>query len=207
MGQATAPATPVYVPPPVSAQPPLYPPAQVPVGAPMPPKSSGSPVVKIILIIVAVIVFIILIVMAGCVYSVYRAKKAFHNFEQQNGVTFPTSPSSPSGGFTPHTPDSTPGSASSAAVDMGSLQYPGATAKEGASMAMGGIQVQQYVTDDSFDKVLSFYKDKLGPKAMVEQQDGHAVVQVGSSNNLISVAITQDVPSGKTKFSITRFGK
>ena len=36
-------------------------------------------------------------------------------------------------------------------------------------MSMGGttIKSQEYTTDDSVDKVLAFYKDKLGPTAMV----------------------------------------
>jgi hypothetical protein len=185
----------------------------MPSPAPAAPKaSSGSPVVKIILIVLAVLILFGVLSAGACVYFVYRTKQRINQFQKQVTATFPMPTATPGvpGQSSAPTPGSLPQGLpqdSAAQIDPASLLYPGATAKEGASLAMGGIQVQQYVTDDPMDKVLSFYKDKLGAKAMVQESDGHAVVQVGGTNGLVSISINRDAPSGKTKFSITRFGK
>jgi hypothetical protein len=173
--------------------------------AAVPATSSGSPVVKIVLIVVAVLIFLGLLSAGACVYMVYRAKQRMSQFEKQVQTTFPVptpqAPTQPGATAQPSPQElATP-------IDPATLIYPGAIAKEGASVAMGGFQVQQYVTDDSVDKVLSFYKDKLGPKALVQETNNQALVQLGGPNGILSITIAHDQASGKTKLSITRIGK
>jgi hypothetical protein len=165
--------------------------------------------VKIILVVVAVFIFLGLVSAASCVYFVYRAKQRVSQFEKQARATFPMPTATQQAPTQPAAPASAeaPSQESAAPIDPAALLYPGATAKEGASMVAGGFQVQQYVTDDSVDKVLSFYKDKLGPKALVQESNNQALVQVAGPNGLLSITIAHDEASGKTKFSITHIGK
>ena len=69
------------------------------------------------------------------------------------------------------------------------------------------IKSQEYLTDDSVDKVVAFYKDKLGPNVIVSQSGGQAVMQVLGANGQITVAVNPDSSTGKTKISINSIGK
>ncbi|HMD84152.1 MAG TPA: zinc ribbon domain-containing protein [Terriglobia bacterium] len=172
-----------------------------------PAASSSSPVLKIILIVVAVFIFLGLVTAMSCVYFVYRAKQKMTQIEKQAQATFPMQTGTQGANIQPTAPGQAPPQESATPIDPATLIYPGATAKEGASMALGGFQVQQYTTDDSVDKVLSFYKDKLGPKALVQQTDKGALVQVVGQTGLFTITIARDEASAKTTFSITRIGK
>lgn len=196
-------ASPAAVPTPALAAPG---PAPVAVAA-APAASSGSPIVKIILIVVAVFVLLGLVSAASCVYFIYRAKQKVTQIEKQARATFPVQTGTEGANNQPSAPGQAPTQQSATTIDPATLIYPGATAKEGASLALGGFQVQQYTTDDSVDKVLSFYKDKLGPKALVQQTGKGALVQVGGQNGLVTITIARDEASGKTQLSITRIGK
>jgi hypothetical protein len=191
---APVPFTPVNAP----VMTPGYP--QIPVA----PKPAGNPVLKIILIVLLVLVFLGALMAGGCVYFYYRAKQRIAQIQKQVNTSFPAPNTTP--GVRPTFPGQAIPQDSDANIDIASLQYPGATAKEGASLAMGGIRVQQYVTSDSFEKVVSFYKDKLGPRVRIEQTDSQAVLQVGNSNDLLNITVNRDVASGQTKFSIMRMG-
>lgn len=143
----------------------------------------------------------------ACVYYAYRFKQRMNQYRQQVRITAPM----PSGTQEVHPqPNPAPTTETAAPIDTEVATYPGATAAEGGGeMSMGGgaVKVQQFVTDNSVDKVVSFYKDKLGPKSMVQQTGDQALVQLAGSNGVISITITRDAASGKTKFSITRIGK
>jgi hypothetical protein len=172
-----------------------------------PAASSGSPVLKIILIVVAVFVFLGLVSAASCVYFVYRAKQKMTQIEKQAQATFPMQTGTQGVNNQPVAPSKAPSQESATTIDPANLIYPGATAKEGASMALGGFQVKQYLTDDSVDKVLGYYKDKLGPKALVQQTNNQVLIQIGGQNGLSTITIGRDEASGKTQVSIARIGK
>lgn len=76
-------------------------------------------------------------------------------------------------------------------------------------MTLGTISVktQEYLTDDSVDKVLAFYKDKLGTNLMVRQAGGEAVVQLLGAKGQTTVAIKPDASTGKTKITINCMSK
>jgi len=169
---------------------------------------SGSPILKIILVVVAVLIFFSLLGVGACVYVFYRAKQRVNQLKNEARITFPTSPGTQEVRSEPEaqkpTRETTP------TVDLEVPIYPDATPAAGGgemSFGAGAFKVQQYLTDDSLDKVVSFYKDKMGPKALVQQSEGKALVQVAGSNGMVSITVAHDDASGKTKFTITRIGK
>lgn len=162
---------------------------------------------KIILIIVAVIIFLMLISAASCMYMIYRGKQAARRFEKQAQITFPASPTLPS---TPGSPSILPNMQTGAAVDTGIPVYPGAESSgAGAQMSMGAgtVKTQSYLTSDSADKVVAFYKDKLGSSAMVmSSQEGTTIQQAGPTG-IVTINIAPDQASGKIRISVNNITK
>ena len=192
--------------PPTTPSPGVAPVAAAPAGAApvaAAPKS-GSPVLKIILAVLAVLIFFSLLGVGGCVYFIYRAKQKVNEFKKEAHITFPTEAGTREVRAEPGAKPTTE------AVNMDVPIYPGATPTEaGGDMSMGAgvVKVQQYVTDDAVDKVVSFYKDKLGSSLTVQQSEGKAVLQLVGSAGLTNITVFRDDSAGKTKFSITRIGK
>jgi len=185
-------------------------PAPTAPAAAAPAASSGSPVVKIVLIVLAVLILFGLLSAGACVYFVYRAKQKMRQFETTIHSTLPMPTGTPQVPAQPGAPATAPGQPTTPAVDTGVPAYPGATAAEGQgemSLGVGGVKVQQYTTSDSVDKVVAFYKDKLGSTAMVTQSGQQALVQVVGSNGVINVVIASDAGSGKTKITISTIAK
>jgi len=173
--------------------------------APAPAASSGSPVLKILLIVLAIIMFFGLLTAGACVYMVYRAKQRVTQFEKQIQTNLPATTGGQTGVTQPGATGQGPGQPGAPAVDLGAMAYPGATAVEGqstGSVAGIGIQKQVFLTDDSVDKIVAYYKDKLGSRAMVSENEGKAALQVVGSNGLVTIAIEPDTSSGKTKITI-----
>ena len=76
------------------------------------------------------------------------------------------------------------------------------------SLGVGGIKVQQYTTSDSVDKVVAFYKEKLGAKEVVSLSPGSAMVQgVGANGVVTTVTVATDSGTGKTKFTVTSIAR
>ncbi len=169
------------------------------------PKSS-SPIVKIILIVLAVIVLIGMLSAASCVYFMYRARQRVRQFERQVHTTFPSrTGSSEMHPISPAVPTPPGGPA----VDTGIAVYPGATPFGGGSQASGptgSIKTQEYTTGDSVDKVVDFYKDKLGPNTSVMQAEGKAVLNNQSEAGAITVVAKPDSGDGKTHITIMLIG-
>ena len=206
IGEPSAPAAPApAVPAPAAPRPaPAAPAAAAPVA------SSGSPIVKIILIVLAVFIFLGLLSAGACVYMLYRAKQKVNQFEKQVHATFPMPAGTREVHPQPVAPAVAPTPPAGPVVDTGVPTYPGATSWGGGTQVTTGtasLKSQEYTTSDSVDQVLAFYKDKLGPTAMVTQSGGQAVVQVLGANGEITVAIKPDSGSGKTKISINSIGK
>jgi hypothetical protein len=163
---------------------------------------SGSNALKIILIVLAVLIFFCLLVAGGCVYLIYRAKQRVAQLKHESHITFPTEARSQGARIEPEAKPTIE------AVNTDVPIYPGATeAGGGMSMGAGAVKVQEYVTDDAVDKVVSFYKDKLGSGVIVQQSEGKVLLQLMGSAGLTNVTIFHDDNAGKTKFSITRIGR
>ena len=151
-----------------------------------PPAKSGlSSAVKIILIIVAV--FVVLgILGAGIVgYGVYRVSRAIHVSGPGGQVTLNT----PNGKITANSTETF------TASDLGTDIYPGAQpAKGGMRMTLptGSMVAGNFLTSDSKDQVVAFYKARFGSEAAVmETSDGAILTLNKSKQDSIVLTITQ----------------
>jgi len=171
-----------------------YQPVPPPVGAPQP--KSGSSALKIILIILAVFVGIG-IIGAGIVgYGIYRVAHSIHKDADGN-----ISVNTPKGTITANSSDTFTES------DLGIAIYPGATqGKGGLRMTIAGksMVTANFLTPDSPDKVIAFYKDKAGPNAqtMTTGAGGMITMQNGSNSVTVTVAQSASEHNGETQITI-----
>lgn len=190
---AAAPTLAAYTPAPSNAP---AAPAYTPVAVAA-PASGGNSALKIILIIVAVFVGLGILSVAGIMFGIWRVSKVVH-------VS-----SSGGGGVSVNTPGGTfsAGNVQVSASDLGVDLYPGATQQQGAvrvSTPNGTAITAVYETSDPMDKVVDFYKSKLGSGASVFQSDKSAVLSLASEDKKDNVMITisNDGSDGKTKIGI-----
>jgi hypothetical protein len=185
---------------PVASQP-VAPPPQPMGAAPYqpvavaPPPKQGSSALKIVLIVVGI--FVCLGVLAAGVvgYGIYKVAHAVKT--AANGQI---SINSPGGSFSASTTQSVSSS------DLGIAVYPGATqGKGGLHMTIAGKSMvsQTYLTSDSKDQVIAFYKDKAGPNAQVMSTDAGGVISVTNGNDALSITVLQNANSNDGKTQIT----
>ncbi|MGA3160428.1 MAG: zinc ribbon domain-containing protein [Terracidiphilus sp.] len=164
------------------------------------PASSGSSAVKIILIIVAVIVGLGIIGMGAIGYVGYRISRAVHV-------------SGPGGQVSINTPGGTISANASqtyTAAELGTDPYPGAQSTDGnvkMSSSSGSTVIGSYLTTDSKQQVVDFYKGKFGGSASVlDIGNGAMITQAVSKHESVQVTImvssAQDKDKGKTRITI-----
>jgi len=162
------------------------------------PAKSGSSALKIILIIVAVIVVLVLIVAGAFGYFVWRVAHAVKVAEGGK-----VSLSVPGGGSI-----SANTSQTLTAADLGTDIYPGAQPGKGSlrmSLPTGTMVTAVYLTSDSKDQVLAFYKDKLGSNATVMDTPDGAIVTLQKSDQesvMVTITANSSQAAGKTQISI-----
>jgi hypothetical protein len=154
---------------------------------PPPPANSGNTVLKIVLIVVGV--FVLCGIIVACIIG-YIGYKAIHRDSKGN-----VSISTPGGTIT------TGNSANISAADLGTDLYPGAVSGEG-SMNMktpnGSMVTAVYTTSDSSDKIVAFYKEKLGDQASVVQSANGTVLSAGDKEkDNIVITVTPEGNSSK----------
>jgi len=186
-------STPVAYVPPASSAPAAGGYAQpVAVAAP----AGGSSALKIILIIVAVFVGIGVLVVAGIGFTIWRVSKTVHVSDSGKGVSV----SVPGGG------SYSAGNITVTASDLGVDIYPGAAQQQGAvrvSTPNGTAITAVYQTSDPMDKVVDFYKDKLGTGASVYQSDKSAMLSRADEDKKDNVIVTITAESNsQTKIAI-----
>ena len=178
-------------------------PVAVPVAAaapppPVPPQTGGSNAVKIILIVVAVVVGLGILGAGAMGYLVYRVAHSVHVSGSGKEVTINT----PGGSI------STNASETFTSADLGTDIYPGAVTGKGSmrmSLPSGSMITAVFVTGDSKDQVLSFYKDKFGKDvSVVDTADGAVITGKKSDNESVVVTITSNSSQndGKTQVAI-----
>ena len=177
-------------------QPGSFQPVPQPVGAP-PPKS-GSSAVKIILIILGIFVGLGIIVGGIVAYGVYRVAHSIHK-DANGNITVTT----PKGTITANSSDTF------TAADLGIAIYPGATqGKGGLRMNIAGksMVTANFLTPDSPDKVMAFYKDKAGPNAQTMTTGSGGMITIQNGANSITVTVTQSASdnNGETQFTIVK---
>lgn len=179
--------------------------APVQPGAPMSPgvsvpQSSGPSAVKIILILVAVFVGLGIIGAGVFAFTVWRVAHSIH-----------VASSGPDGKVTVDTGN---GSITASdgqtftASDLGVDIYPGAENGHGnikMDLPTGSMITGVYVTGDSKDKVVAFYKDKLGSQASTFDAGSNAVLSVNKGEHesvMVTVNSNSSQDDGKTRISI-----
>jgi hypothetical protein len=157
---------------------------------PPPTSTSGNTVLKIVLIVVGVFVLLGIIVAGIIGVGVYKVSKAVHKDNNGN-----VSISTPNGTIT------TGKSVSVSAADLGTDPYPGAVSSDG-SMNMktptGSMVTAVYISSDSSDKIVAFYKEKFGDQASLVQSSNGTVFSTGNDEkNKVMVTITPEGSSSK----------
>lgn len=128
-------------------------------------------------------------------------------------MTEARSAAGPSTSATPelHLSDGGPGSSAESAATADVPPYPGSTpTTNGGQLSAGptgAASAQEYLTDDSVDKVESFYKDKFGSKITLTESEGNVMFYYLSNRGMTTVTISRDADLGKTKINIGRIGK
>jgi hypothetical protein len=166
-----------------------------PAPAPTQTPSQGGSALKIVLIVVGVIVLIGILGMASIGFFAWRVARHTHVRQEGDNVKVET----PFG-----TVESTK-DPQEATRDLGVDIYPGAKVlKEGTvSATFGGVHSVSInlESDDSVDKVTSFYKSKF-PNAMVTTANSNQATIVSNEHkNLITINIRAD--GDRTKILIT----
>ena len=180
---------------PVASQPAAFQPAAA-------PAKSGGSALKIILIVIAIFVGIG-ILGAGIVgYGIYKVAHTIHVSGSGDNahVTF----SAPGGGgsISANTAETF------TASDLGTDIYPGATAGKGSmrmTLPTGSWVSAVFVTSDSKDQVVSFYKSRFGSEASIFDSGEGAVIslQKGKQESImVTVSTNQSQYQGKTQIAI-----
>jgi hypothetical protein len=165
----------------------------------MPPKSGVSSAVKIVLIIVGVFVFLGVMVVAVIGYGVYRVKKAIHLNSSTGAATL-----------------SVPGMSMNAdpgmkftSSELGTEIYPGAETGKSGNMRMNiagsSVVAATFLTSDPKEKVVDFYKDKLGGEATSMDFGQSALLTLKKNDHdQLTVTISQEAnqANGMTQIHI-----
>jgi hypothetical protein len=165
-----------------------------PVAAAPPPKQ-GSSALKIVLIIVGIFVGLGILAAGAVGYGIYKVAHAVKT--AANGQI---SINAPGGGFSANTTQSV------SASDLGIAVYPGATqGRGGLHMTIAGKSMvsANFLTSDSKDQVIAFYKDKAGPNAQVMSSDAGGVISVTNGSDALSITVSQNPNSNDGKTQIT----
>lgn len=163
-------------------------------------QSSGPSAVKIILIVVAVCIGLGIIGVGVFAFTVWRVAHSIHV--------------SSSGSDGKVTVDAGNGSITASnnqtftASDLGVDIYPGAQSGQGSlkmDLPTGSMITGVFVTGDSKDKVVAFYKDKLGSQASTFDAGSSAVMSVNKGDHesvMVTVNANSGQDDGKTRISI-----
>lgn len=165
---------------------------------PAPPPTGGSNALKIILIVVAVFVVLILLVVGAIGYVGWRVSRSIHVNQSTGETTITTPGGTISGGDSMHFTPS----------ELGADIYPGAQPAKGGmrmSLPTGPVVAANYLTSDSKDQVIAFYKGKLGSDATTMDVGTGAIMTVNrGKNESVTITITQrpGESDGKTQIHI-----
>ena len=163
-----------------------------------PVKSSGSSAVKIILVIVLVLVGLGVLGAGVGAFMVWRVARAVHLSGNGDQMSLNTS----EGTFKMNTKQTY------SASDLGTDIYPGAQAGHGGvkmDMPDGSMVSAVFLTSDSKEQVLAFYKDKFGSDSSVFDTSDGAVLTVNKGKQesvVVTITAKPDRNEGKTQITI-----
>jgi hypothetical protein len=163
------------------------------------PAKSGSSAVKIILIIVAIIVGLGILGLGAIGYVGYRISRAVHI----NG---------PGGQMSIQTPEgrvNLNATQTYTASELGTDPYPGAQSTPGGmkmDLPTGSMVMGSFLTSDSKEQVVDFYKGKFGStSSVIDTSDGAILTLPKSKQESVMVTVTANSSrdNGKTRITIT----
>jgi hypothetical protein len=161
-----------------------------------PPQSGGS-ALKIILIILAVVVGLGILGMGAVGFFAWRVAHAIHVSGNGSDVTIHT----PGGSLTANT------SETYTSADLGTDIYPGAISGKGSmrmTLPTGSMVTAVYLTGDSKDQVLAFYKARFGSDASVfDSSDGTVMTVNKGEQESVVVTITKGTSDNEGKTQVT----
>lgn len=174
--------------------------AGVPQPVAAPAKSGGGGVLKIILIVVGVIVLLVMLVVGVIGYGVYKVAHAVKMAAQTGETTINT----PGGAITANS------NMKFSSEDLGTDIYPGAESSKSGNMRMNiagnSVLSASFLTSDPKEKVVDFYKDKLGSEASTMDFGSNAILSLKKGEHeTVQVTISQEAnqSDGKTQIHIT----
>ncbi len=153
---------------------------------------------KIILIIFAILVGLGILGAGAVGFMVWRVAHAFHVNGHNGQVTLNT----PSGSVTASN------ASNFTSDELGTDIYPGAQPTQGGmrmNLPTGSVVSGVFLTSDSKDQVLAFYKSKLGSDASVFDAANSAMISLRKAsheNIMVSISSQESQNDGKTKISI-----
>ncbi|WP_263353537.1 zinc ribbon domain-containing protein [Acidicapsa acidisoli] len=162
------------------------------------PPTSGGNVVKIILIVVAVIIGLGMLGSAIFAFTVWRVARSIH-VEGPNGQVSINTP-----GGTISANEAQTYSASELGTDI----YPGAQGMRGSmkmDLPTGSMVTGVFVTSDSKEQVVEYYRSKLGSGASVYDSTNSALLTLNKGSQesvMVTVAANSSQDGGKTRISI-----
>jgi zinc-ribbon domain len=160
--------------------------------------NSGGSALKIILIIVAVFVGLGIIGAGIVAFTAWRVAHAIHLDANGENMTL-------------HTPGgtiSTNQSKTYSASDLGTDIYPGAQSGHGSmkmDLPTGSMVTGVFVTSDSKDQVLDFYKSRFGSGASVIDTGETAILTLKKGEQesvMVTISARNSGTDGKTRISI-----
>lgn len=162
------------------------------------PPAKGGSAIKIILIVLAIVIGLGVLGAGAVGFMVWRVAHSFHVNGKNGQITMNT----PSGSVTASN------ETNFTAEELGTDIYPGAQSVHGGmrmNLPTGSIVSGAFLTSDSKDKVLDFYKSKLGSAASVFDSDTSAMISVKKDNHeniMVTISARPSENNGKTKISI-----
>ena len=176
--------------------------AGVPFAAPVltatPAASTGGSALKIVLIIVAIVVGLGILGMGAAGFAVWRISRAIHVNGHNGQMTMQT----PGGTITADS------SQSFTASELGTDVYPGAQSVHGGmrmNLPTGSMVTGGFVTSDSKEQVLDYYKSKLGSGASTYDSGDSAMVTLGRGEQetiMVTISARASQEDGKTRIAI-----
>ena len=163
-----------------------------------PPAKSGGSALKIILIVVAIFVGIGLLGAGVVGYGIWRVAHAVRMSSNGDRLTMST----PNGTVNLNAEQTY------TASDLGTEIYPGAQSIKGGmkvSLPTGTMVSGVFVTPDSKDQVVNFYKSKFGDAASVMDTEDAAMLTLKKGEQesvMVTVSSKASENDGKTKIAI-----
>jgi hypothetical protein len=167
-----------------------------PVAAPV--KSGGGSALKIVLIVLAIFVGLGILGAGVVGYGIWRVSRAIHMSGSNGQVSINT----------PNGTISAKSAETFTADDLGTDIYPGAQPVKGGmrmNMPNGSMLAANFVTSDSKEQVIAFYKERSGSQGSVMEAGDAAILTLSKGKqDSVMLTITQKANQfdGKTQIHI-----